>query len=293
MSKEPFSKGNANRETLADRMKKYEAITTSTNLIERLPIYARIDMRAGHTWCKNLDKPFDIAFSDSMKYATSYIVEKTGAILGYCQSDEASFCWIDHTKLPFGTRLFKLESVFASMFTAAFIKSCMRSKLASMLNIVLPSFDCRVMNLPNINEMANMILWREKDSIKNSITLLALEHFSNDDLHKKNSKDKINMLKDVGVDYYVDIPEDLRSGAFFRREVFRREVTTYEIAKRPLVKWPEPDADGKIYVMRSRVVQFSIGMPLISVANRIGVLFANESPVLVNDAAVVEAVSED
>ena len=58
MSTKTFSKGNANRETLADRMKKYEAVTTELSLVPRLPIYARIDMRAGHSFCKNLDKPF-------------------------------------------------------------------------------------------------------------------------------------------------------------------------------------------------------------------------------------------
>ena len=121
MSNKKFTKGKANQETLADRMKKYEAVTTGTSLIERLPIYARIDMRAGHTFCRGLAKPFDNDYAGTMKAATAYVVEKTNALVGYCQSDEASFVWLDSSKIPFETRLFKLQSVLASMFTAAFI----------------------------------------------------------------------------------------------------------------------------------------------------------------------------
>lgn len=107
-SSKSFSKGKANQRSLSDRMKTYEATTTSVCLIERLPIYARIDMRAGHSFCKGLDKPFDIAYTNAMKFATSCLVEKTGASFGYCQSDECSLAWEDDSKVPFGTRLFKL-----------------------------------------------------------------------------------------------------------------------------------------------------------------------------------------
>ena len=114
------SKGNANRETLSDRMKEYEAVTTSSTLVRKLPIYARIDMRAGHTFCKGLDKPFDNAYSTTMKAVTAYLVDKTGAIVGYTQSDEISLVWLDDSKVPFGNRLFKLESVLAGMASSAF-----------------------------------------------------------------------------------------------------------------------------------------------------------------------------
>ena len=218
MSNKKFTKGKANQKTLADRMKKYEAVTTSTSLIEQLPIYARIDMRAGHTFCRGLAKPFDNDYADTMKAATAYVVEKTNALVGYCQSDEASFVWLDSSKIPFETRLFKLQSVLASMFTAAFIQNS-RGIVVDKVTKLFPTFDCRVCNMPSLDEAANMILWRERDSIKNSITLLALEHFSDKEIERKNSDDKVKMLKDLkGIDYFKAIPEDLRNGAYFRRE---------------------------------------------------------------------------
>ena len=69
--KTKFTKGKANRRSLADRMKAYENVITGASLIERLPIYARVDMRAGHSFCKGLDKPFDSAYSNAMRFATA------------------------------------------------------------------------------------------------------------------------------------------------------------------------------------------------------------------------------
>ena len=273
------SKGKANQRTLGDRMKTYEAVTTQTCLIEKLPIYARIDMRAGHTFCRGLEKPFDAAYVNAMKLATAYVLEKTGAVVASTQSDEASFCWLDDTKIPFGTRLFKLQSVLASLFTSAFYKACLGTKLEKKLDKMLPSFDARVINLPNLQEAANMFLWRERDSVKNSITLLALEHFSTKQLDKKNGDDKIAMLKKIGVDYWKTIPEDLRNGAYFRRELYTKAVDESFLAKTSKAKWPPQASDGKYYVTRSHVVQFYPGMALDSIANKEDVLFAGAKAV--------------
>jgi len=272
--KKTFSKGKANQRSLADRMKTYEAVTTGTCLIEKLPIYARIDMRAGHSFCRGLEKPFDPTYADAMKKATAYVVEETGAAFGYCQSDEASFAWADDTKIPFGTRLFKLESVLASMFSVAFMKACLGTKLEKKLDKMLPTFDCRVCNMPTLDEVANMLLWRERDSIKNSITLLALEHYSTKQIDKKNSDDKIRMLKEEkGIDYYTAVSEECRCGAYFRRELYDKILTEEDLKKLPERNWPEVDASGNRSVIRSHIVQFFIGMPLNDVENKADVLF--------------------
>ena len=279
-SKKVFSKGKANQRSLADRMKTYEAVTTGTCLIEKLPIYARIDMRAGHSFCRGLEKPFDSAYMNAMKTATAYVVEETGAAFGYCQSDESSFAWADDTKIPFGTRLFKLESVLASMFTAAFFKACIGTKLERKLERMLPTFDCRVCNMPTLEEVANMLLWRERDSVKNSITLLALEYYSTKQIDKKNSDDKIRMLKDEkGVDYYSAVSEECRCGAYFHREVYNKILSDEELRKIPAKNWPEPNEAGMRMVTRSRISQFFIGMPLNDVENKVAVLFDGAKPI--------------
>lgn len=277
MEKKKFSKGKANARPLSERMKTYEAVTTETRLIEKLPIYARIDMRAGHTWCRGLQKPFDQRYVEAMQKATAYVVEKTGAAMGMTQSDEASFVWLDDTKIPFGTRLFKLQSVLASMFTSAFIVEASRNGLSPRIAKTLPSFDCRVMNLPNLEEAANMVMWRSMDSVKNSITLLALEHFSNKQIHGRNGEDKIRMLAEKGVDYYA-VPENLRLGSFFRRETYEKTLTQTELAKIP-EKQRILDKNGEMKVVRSHIVAFSPKIPLTEIANKSGVLFLSEEPV--------------
>ena len=277
MEKKKFSKGKANARPLSERMKTYEAVTTETRLIEKLPIYARIDMRAGHTWCRGLQKPFDQHYAEAMQKATAYVVEKTGAAMGMTQSDEASFVWLDDTKIPFGTRLFKLQSVLASMFTSAFVIEASRNGLAPRIAKVLPSFDCRVLNLPNLEEAANMVMWRSMDSVKNSITLLALEHFSNKQIHGRNGEDKIRMLAEKGIDYYA-VPENLRLGSFFRRETYEKALTSTELAKIP-EKQRILDENSEMKVVRSHVVAFSLKMPLTEIANKPGVLFLSEEPI--------------
>lgn len=257
------SKGNANKVSLSDRMKEYEAVTTNATLVKKLPIYARLDMRAGHTFCRGLDKPFDVAYSNTMKAVTSYLVDKTGAAVGYTQSDEISLVWLDDTKVPFENRLFKLESVFAGMASATFVVNGMKTRLKDKIEKQIPCFDCRVLNLPSLVEAANMLMWREQDAIKNSITLLALEHFSNKQIHKKNSDEKIKMLAEKGVDYFKEIPEDLRNGAYFHRVVGNRMLDDDALSKIPPKFRPAPNTeDGKVYVVRSWVEQFYIGNEL-------------------------------
>ena len=269
--------GSASNTLLEVRMKTYEAVTTETKLIERLPIYARIDMRAGHTWCRGLQKPFDQNYAAAMRGATKYIVEETGAVVGMTQSDEASFVWLDDTKVPFGTRLFKLQSVLASMFTAAFMRQYINANMPDMIMKCLPSFDCRVLNMPSLTEAANMITWRSMDSVKNSITLLALEYFSNKQIHGKNGEEKIRMLTEKGVDYFA-LPEEYRIGAFFRRETYKKTLSSEELAKIP-EKQRVLDENGEMIVVRSHVVLFSPGMQLNEMANKEGFLFMGETPV--------------
>lgn len=280
MAKE-FTKGNANKETLADRMKRYEAVTTETCLIENLPIYARIDMRAGHSWCRGLEKPFDMAYVEAMQAATKHIVEKTGALFGYTQSDEASFAWKDSTKIPFETRLFKLQSVLASMFTGSFIAACLKNKLKSRIDDGrIPSFDCRVMNMPSYDEVANMVLWRERDSVKNSITLLALEHFSTNELNRVTGDQKIQWLKEKKNVNYFDLPVKLRCGSYFRRETYQREMTDEELASIPEKNWPKTkNENGKIVVTRSRIVPFFTEKTLSDLSNKADALLFGAAPV--------------
>ena len=267
--------GNKKNTSLAVRMKEYEFTTTNRLLMQQLPVYARVDLRAGHTFCRSLDKPFDNDFVSVMQKTCAHLVEETNAVVGFVESDEVSLAWLEPSKVPFETRLFKLESVLAAMATSAFTLYGLETKLADRIKKMMPHFDCRVCQLPTLDELANMFLWRQQDCMKNSITMVALSKFSHNQLQGKNSIDKINMLVDAGLDYYRDIPEHLRLGSFFRRDIYLKTLTDEELAKIP-AKQRNLDANGKMTAIRSHVVQFYPKYPLQDTKNKTGVLFNYE-----------------
>lgn len=271
------SKGNANRETLGDRMKEFESVHTQTSLVPGVPVYVRIDGRCFHTFTHGLQKPFDPDFAWTMKEVTKHLHDKTNAFISYVQSDEISLCYLEPSKMPFETRLFKLESVLAGMASAAFCVHGSKTKLKDRIEKFIPHFDCRVCQMP-LEEIPNMLLFRERDCLKNAITLVALEHFSNKQIHKKSGEEKIAMLKDIGVDFSKDIDEDFRYGSWFRRVVFQKELDAETLAKIP-EKQRKLDENGKMLVTRSEVRQVKFGMPLSRMDNRLDVLLNGSSPV--------------
>ena len=270
------SKGNANRISLGDRMKEFESVHTQTSLVPGIPVYVRIDGRAFHTVTKGLQKPFDPDFAFTMKEVTKHLHDKTNAFISYVQSDEISLCYFEPSKMPFETRLFKLESVFAGMASSAFCVYGMKTNLKDRIEKFIPHFDCRVCQMP-LEEIPNMLLFRERDCLKNAITLVALEHFSNKQIHKKNGDEKIEMLKNIGIDFNKDIDEDFRYGSWFRRVVFQKELDAETLAKIP-EKQRVLDENGKMFVTRSEVRQLKFGMPLSKMANRLAVVLGDEQP---------------
>ena len=271
------SKGNANKESLGDRMKSYEMVHTQISLVPGIPVYVRIDGRAFHTFTRGLQKPFDPDFAWTMKEVTKHLHDKTNAFISYVQSDEISLCYLEPSKMPFETRLFKLESVLAGMASAAFCVYGSKTKLKDRIEKMIPHFDCRVCQMP-LKEIPNMLLFRERDCLKNAITLVALEHFSNKQIHKKNSDEKIEMLlKEAGVDFAKDIDEDFRVGSWFRRVIFQKELDAETLAKIP-EKQRVLDENGKMFVTRSEVRQLKLGMPLSKVANKLAVVLGDEQP---------------
>ena len=271
------SKGNANREALGDRMKEFESVHTQTSLVPGIPVYVRIDGRAFHTFTRGLQKPFDPDFAWTMKETTKHLHDKTNAFISYVQSDEISLCYLEPSKMPFETRLFKLESVLAGMTSAAFCVYGSKTMLKDRIEKFIPHFDCRVCQMP-LEEIPNMLLFRERDCFKNAITLVALEHFSNKQIHKKSGDEKIEMLASIGVDFSKDIDEDFRYGAWFRRVVFQKELDAETLAKIP-EKQRKLDENGKMLVTRSEVRQVKFGMPLSRMENRLDVVLNGVSPV--------------
>jgi tRNA(His) guanylyltransferase len=262
-------------DAFGDRMKSLERVETSTRFDPTLPLYARIDGRGFSKFTKGMDRPYDARMSNAMIDATKILVEKTGALIGYVQSDEISLLWevADVTQLLFDGKKQKMVSVLAGLATAAFTQAMFTNNLEGYFSR-MPHFDARVFSLPTRTEATNAILWRVQDATKNAISMAAYSMFSHNSLQKKNSADKVALMKEAGVDFN-DYPGFFREGTFVRRIVEQRVMTEVERLCIPEANRPEPN----MMLTRSRVAIADLPN-FRGMANRDEVLFEQATPVM-------------
>lgn len=254
-------------DSLGDLMKEYEAQTCDARLNPHLPIVARIDGRSFSTFTRDMVKPYDEALSAAMNEVCSVLVEKTHARIGYVQSDEISLVYLadnPESSVFFDGRVQKLTSVLASLAASVITRQMVRYSSR------LPHFDCRVMQMPDRTEAANLFLWRWKDAIKNAVSGLAQKHFSPKQLSGKHGGEMLAMLREKNIEFN-DMPIAYRVGTFWRRGVVKRELTADELARIPEKHRP----DGP--VTRSQMQSFHIEN-FFCVGNREAVIFDGADP---------------
>jgi tRNA(His) 5'-end guanylyltransferase len=260
------------KDSLGDRMKSYESHETLRRSMKRLPICVRVDGRAFHTFTRGLKRPFDEGFSQVMIETAKFLVGETHAKIGYTQSDEITLVFWDesHTAEPlFGGKLFKLTSVLASLTTAKF-NSLVPSLIPSKADR-LATFDARIFQVPNLEEATNLLLWRFIDARKNSVSMVAQAHFSPKQLHGKSSAERLEMLREKGIEW-EDFPAHLKWGTYVKRETVERELTEEELDRIPAPHRPTGP------VMRTDVTAYDLG-PLLDVQNRLEVFFDGADPI--------------
>ena len=211
--------------TLGDRMKNNYENVNRLYLTRRMPVIIRVDMRAGHTFTKGMNKPFDDVFVKTMQETMEYLCENIqGCVLGYTQSDEISLVLVDYAELTtdawFGNNLQKMCSVSASMATLAFnkffsgrVQEFMYDCCDEFGDDVLPEkqndyelahnvyfkkfnaamFDSRVFTIPK-EEVCNYLIWRQQDATRNSIQSVGQANFSQKELHGKSCNNIQDML---------------------------------------------------------------------------------------------------
>ena len=183
----------------------------------------------------NFKRPFDETFINLMNETAKYVCEKvSGCKLAYVQSDEINLIlYDDFEKDPFfGNRLCKLQSIIASIATSkfnqlAFIEvlkdnNCHKDDVINMIaNSSLYEFDCKVWNVPNVNDAFASILYRQNDCIRNSKEAVAQNYFSHKTLHGKKTEEQIELVKEYfGVNWY----NDFTRGEQYGRVIIRRKI---------------------------------------------------------------------
>jgi tRNA(His) guanylyltransferase len=267
---------NKKPDPLGDRVKAFESASAKVLLDENQPLCVRIDGKAFHTYTKGLERPYDERLSKIMIETTNYLVEKTDARLGYTQSDEISLVYFKtapHQQGYFGSRMQKLVSVLASMATA---------KFNADIQLQIPEkkdafafFDCRVWNVPTLEDAAEVFIWRQDDAIKNAVSMAASAYYSHKFLHGKSSVDKINLLKDKGI-IWQDYPDFFKSGTYSMRK--HMEVVMDE-EMRTL-----PGNEGKEKYLRSYIDNFHLPR-MRNMENPTAVLF---DPIFAEHKMVIE-----
>jgi tRNA(His) 5'-end guanylyltransferase len=204
---------------LGDRMKAYEAVHRAV-LPRRTYTLLRLDGRAFHSYLRGAQKPFDEQFmADMGAVAESLCEEISGAVFAYTQSDEISVLVTDFSSIQtqpwFGGVVAKQLSVSASLATA-------------VLNERRPGkralFDARLFTISDPVEVANYFLWRQRDAVRNSISMAAQAHFSHKRLHGVSSGGMQELLyTEAGVNWN-DYPDGCKRGRVTVRRTGERPV---------------------------------------------------------------------
>lgn len=257
---------------LGDRMKAYESAETGRVFMPGLPIVARIDGRCFSGFTRGMDRPFDVKMQDCMLATATELVEETGALAGYTQSDEITLLWYaerPQTQTIFGGKVFKMTSVTAALATSIFTRHASTIWPDKFQGAVC--FDARVWNVPNKTEAANVFLWRELDATKNAVSMAARHYFSHKKLDGKSGPEMQEMLfQERGINFN-DYPDRFKRGTFILRRTVFKELTPEILAKIP----EQHRLAGPI----ERQEIAPVSMPKFStVVNRAGVLFDNEQP---------------
>lgn len=268
------------KDDLGDRMKMYEHFSAGQKLMPRLPVLIRLDGKCFSKFTRGLKRPYDERMSRLMEATAICVVEETGAIAGYTQSDEINLLLHARTlksSIYFDGRVQKMIGD-----AAAFTSLVFNEKLPQYLpekSHLRPRFDCRVWNAPTKDEAVNAFLWREMDATRNSISMAAQSVFSHKTLQGKPASQMQEMLFQSGINWN-DYPSFFKRGVFIRRQLESRAFSAEEIEKLP----PQHAArSNSELVVERRCVSVVKMPPFTKVINRVGVLFDGDEPVVDND----------
>lgn len=243
------------RSDLANRMKEFYETIPKTRLMRRCPVVMRLDMRAGHTFCRGFERPFDEVFITSMQETAKYMCENVqGCVLSYQQSDEISLILVDYKKLNssafFDYEVQKICSITASMATMAFNKYFEEEvrynsdifyepwnhdeKEKKLFSSYFKSikkgamFDSRCFNIPK-EEVTNYIYWRQLDASRNSVQMVGQANFSDKELHKKTTNQIQDMLMTQKGINWNDFPTYQKRGSCCIKEVYYLDKNGEEV----------------------------------------------------------------
>lgn len=196
-------------DSLGMRMKEQYEQRFRVLLPRRTWTIVRLDGRAFHTYTRGLERPFDAQFAHDMVTTAMYLLQNIqGCRLAYTHSDEISLVLTDFenpaTQAWFDGNLQKIVSISASMATAKFNQMRRDHGLAV--------FDARAFIIPDPIEVENYLIWRQSDSVRNSVQMVGQAYFSHKELQNKGGNQIQEMLWAERNVNWNDTPEIFKRG---------------------------------------------------------------------------------
>jgi len=239
------------RDELGDRMKKNNENRTRILLPRRTYTLIRVDGKAFHTYTKGCERPFDAGLIADMNTTAEYLCKNIqGAVIGFVQSDEISILMTDfathQTDAWFDGNIQKIVSVSSSMATSKFnqlrlirkfeqpnLKGNLPFAVALIEGTKLAEFDARTFTIPSKTEVMNYFIWRQQDTVRNSISSVAQTLYSSKELNGKNMSQQQDMIFDKGINWN-DYDSTLKRGRFVYKQsyVIGESITGTEKATR-------------------------------------------------------------
>jgi len=249
---------------MGERMKAYER-DAAPKIDPNLPYIMRIDGHHFSGFTKGWKRPYDVRIHDAMCRVVEDLVEQYNPVLGFTQSDEITLVFppVEANQTPLlGGKIPKICSLVAAYTTIRFTYHMLQAtfepgeeRLRAKLDRFDTHFDARIFNVPDKKEGLNNILWRHLyDCRRNSVSMLAREHFSNKEMFKLGTtalKDKLKNEKSIEWD---DQPEGFKYGSFTKREEYLKDAVN-------------PKTGEQIIVRRTRVVTKNLRMDNFSDEN--------------------------
>jgi tRNA(His) guanylyltransferase len=209
------------KDSLGDRMKEFYENRTRLHLPRRTFTVLRLDGKAFHSYTRGLIKPFDDPLMSDMDETARFLCKEIqGAKFAYVQSDEISIILTDFDSLNtdawYDGNIQKMTSVSASLATGKFNE--LRSDRCLIDPRRLPGrklafFDSRVFTIPSQTEVANYLVWRQQDTVRNSISAVAQFLYSHKELMGKSCDQMQEMIFQKGSNWNDYAPRYKRGRA--------------------------------------------------------------------------------
>jgi tRNA(His) guanylyltransferase len=151
-------------------------------------LVARLDGRSFTHLTRDVhhfEAPYDLNFRDLMTSTVEYLLAECGfhIVYGYTQSDEISLLFHPDEN-SFNRKMRKYNSILAGECSAKF----------SLLLNDQACFDCRISQLPRINDVVDYFRWRSEDAHSNALNGHCYWILRKDNLSIKEATNKLSGL---------------------------------------------------------------------------------------------------